>query len=71
MIVTYVAYEDGLTWIYKLDEKDVQKAVKLIEFSISAWYDTENYPDYESICIGDVINIQFVETGINYTELNG
>lgn len=68
---TIVAYEDGLTWIYKLDEKDVQKAVNLIEFSISAWYDTENYPDYESICIGDVIDIQFVETGINYTELNG
>jgi len=67
---TIAVYEDGLTWVYKITNKeDVDKAVKLIEFAISAWYDTENYPDYESICIGDVIDIQFVETGIHYTEV--
>ncbi len=65
---TFAVHDDGLTWIYEVAEADLENAVKLAEFAANAWWDTEKYPEYECMCLGDVIAIQFVEMGINYTE---
>lgn len=65
---TFAVHDDGLTWVYEVAEADLENAVKLAEFVANAWWDTEKYPEYECMCLGDVIAIQFVEMGINYTE---
>lgn len=62
-----VAYEDGLYWLYIIEnESEVESAVDLIEWSIGAWYNTEEYPDYEQLCIGDVIEEQLEDKCIKY-----
>lgn len=51
-------FEDDLAWLYVIkNESEVESAVDLIEWSIGAWYNCTDYPEYESCCIGDVINM--------------
>lgn len=62
-------YEDELEWLYIIEnESEVESAVDLIEWSISAWYNPTEYPEYEQICIGDVIDEQLEDKLINYTK---
>lgn len=60
-------FDDDLAWLYIIkNESEVESAVDLIEWSISAWYNCEEYPEYESVCIGDVIDEQLDDKCIEY-----
>lgn len=61
---TIIASEDGLNWIYEVPEAKVKEASEAIEWSISAFYEDE---EYEQTCIGDIIEEQFKKKGIEYT----
>lgn len=62
-----VAFEDDLCWLYIIkDESKTAQAVDLIEQAIDMWYNTEEFPEYESSCIGDIIDEQLDNAGIEY-----
>lgn len=60
-------YDDDLDWLLQLeDEGETEKACYCIESEISKWYDLENYPEYESTCIGDVVEERLNNEGIDF-----
>lgn len=63
-----IVYDNDLYWLYIIkNESEVESAVDLIEWSISAWYNTDDYPEYEDSCIGDIIDEQLDDKCIEYT----
>lgn len=63
-----VAFEDDLCWLYIIEnESEVESAVDLIEQAIDMWYNTEDYPEYEDSCIGDIIDDLLIDHQIKFT----
>ncbi len=63
--------EDGLFWLYEVEEGKAEEASHIMDDAIGHWYNCEDYPEYESLCIGDVFDIELEEAGILYSYLEG
>lgn len=60
-------YDDDLDWLLQLeDEGETEKVCYCIESEIEKWYDLENNPEYETTCIGDVVEERLNIEGIEF-----
>lgn len=60
----YIFWED-LSWSYRILDK-IDQAIELITKAIGDWYNIEEYPEYEQLCVGDIIDEYLESNEVNY-----